>query len=72
MQEFEVVFLEVEVGGARVQGGVGGADRVGGRGPEDIVVVGEVGEEDAEEEACCCGCDDVLVWTMRSGRVVCL
>ena len=29
---------------------------VRGCGPEDVVVVGEHGEEDAEEEACCWEC----------------
>ena len=49
VQEFEVVLLCEEVGGARVDGGVGG-ERFG-RAPQDVVVVGQVGEEDAEEEA---------------------
>ena len=43
MEEFKVVLQGVEVSGARVEGGVGG----GRGGPEDVVVVGEEGEEDA-------------------------
>lgn len=53
VDELEVVFLEQEVGVTWVQAG----DQLGGCGPEDVVVVGEVGEEDSEEETCCCdGC----------------
>ena len=52
VQELEVVFLQVEEGRARAEGEVG-AGEVRGEGPEDVVVVGEHGEEDAEEEACC-------------------
>jgi hypothetical protein len=37
-----VFFQQVEVGFAAF----------GGRGPEDVVVVGKRGEEDAEEETC--------------------
>jgi hypothetical protein len=51
VQELEVVLLREEVGGARVDGGVG--SEWFGHGPEGVVVVGQVGEEDAEEEACC-------------------
>lgn len=43
VQELEVGLQDVEVGG-----------RVLGQVPEDVVVVGEEGEEDAKEEACCC------------------
>ena len=42
MQELEVGFEEGDVGGWG-----------GGCGPEEGVVVGEEGEEDAEEEGCC-------------------
>ena len=52
MQEFQVVFLEVEEGCARAEERVR-AEEGGGGGPEDVVVVGEHGEEDAEEEAGC-------------------
>lgn len=45
-----MVFLEEEEGAARVNAGF----EDGRCGPEDIVVVGEVGEEDAQEEAGCC------------------
>ena len=53
MQELEVVLLqgEVAVAGVEARGVVG--VREWGR-PEDVVVVGKEGEEDAEEEACCC------------------
>ena len=48
-----MVFLQREVGVAG-RGARDGVVREGcGRGPEDVVVVGEEGEEDAEEEACC-------------------
>lgn len=59
MQELEVVLLQREVQVAGRQAGVSGVREggVGGRvGPEDMVVVGEEGEEDAEEEACCYTC----------------
>jgi hypothetical protein len=49
MDEAEVLFLEVEVGRAKVAGGVIGVGRRNA--PEDIVIVGKVGEEDAKEEA---------------------
>lgn len=52
VQELEVVFLQVEEGCARANGGVGAGEERR-RGPEDVVVVREHGEEDAEEEACC-------------------
>ena len=52
MQELEVVFLQVEEGCARANGGVRAGEEWR-RGPEDVVVVGEQGEEDAEEETCC-------------------
>lgn len=45
-------FLQVEEGRARAGGGVR-EGREGGCRPEDVVVVGEHGEEDAEEEAGC-------------------
>lgn len=44
-----MVFLEEEEGCAGVYAGF----EDGRCGPEDIVVVGEVGEEDAEKEAGC-------------------
>jgi hypothetical protein len=46
---------------ARVNGRVCAGEH-GREGPEDVVVVGEHGEEDAEEEACCWG--GVLVWAL--------
>lgn len=49
-----MVFLQREVGVARGEGVWGGCWWGCGRGPEDVVVVGEEGEEDAEEEAGCC------------------
>ena len=49
MQEFEVGFLRGEEGFAGVD--LGGERVAGWVGPEDVVVVGEGGEEDAEEEA---------------------
>jgi hypothetical protein len=52
-----VVFLQVEEGRARAEERVG-AEEGGRGGPEDVVVVGEHGEEDAEEEA---GCWEMLV-----------
>lgn len=51
MDEAEVVFEEVVVGLARVGGWIRSIERWGR--PEDIVVVGEGGEEDSEEEAGC-------------------
>lgn len=48
-----MVFLQGEVDVPGVLGRVGGGGR--GHGPEDVVVVGEEGEEDAEEEAGCWG-----------------
>ena len=46
MEEFQVVLLELKV----LFSGVDAGDQLGRCGPEDIVVVGEEGEEDAEEE----------------------
>ena len=47
-------FEHVEVGGAGGGDGEGGRGGDGGRGrPEDVIVVGEVGEQDTEEEADC-------------------
>lgn len=47
-----MVLLQREVAIAWVGGGVIWV--CGRRGPEDVVVVWEEGEQDAEEEACCC------------------
>jgi len=46
-----VGFLDGEVGHARVGVWVEGIQR--GTSPEDVIIVGEVGEEDAEEETGC-------------------
>jgi len=54
VQELEVVFLQVEEGYAGANGRVG-AGKERREGPEDVVIVGEHGEEDAEEETCCYG-----------------
>jgi len=49
-----VAFEHVEVGGAGGGDGEGGRGGEGGGGrPEDVVVVGEVGEQDPQEEADC-------------------
>ena len=50
VQQAQVRFQQVIVGGGR-----------GGRGPEDRVVVGEEGEDDAEEEGGC--------WAMLEGKL---
>lgn len=50
-----MVLLQVEEGCARANGRVGAGEQRRER-PEDVVVVGEHGEEDAEEEACCWEC----------------
>jgi len=53
VQESQVVFLQVKEWGARVEVWEGGVEGWGC--PEDVVVVGKVGEEDSEEEADGCG-----------------
>lgn len=74
-----MVLLQREIGGAGVRGrrgqGVGEGCGEGGRGagggrPEDVVVVGEEGEEDAEEEADGCGWRGLVVGRWLRGRGV--
>lgn len=64
VEQFEVLFEEVQMRGGR-----------GLRGPEERVVVGEEGEEDAEEEGGCCGRKalgwDGMGWIERGNRRVC-
>lgn len=48
-----MVFQQGEVRVAGVDSGISGREGGLGDGPEDVIVVGEVGEEDAEKEAGC-------------------